>query len=174
MSWLVRFPVDWSLTLNITVDPVHVRADPSVHRVRVSGTCSASHPRGRSTDDPFSTFHAGQRAATVTVTDTAPLSSYTHHGALVHGSSVCPSTLTVARQRSVCLLENRGKGVVTWIYATPPLLRKVKEKGENNIFKRRGKCKCSGDDLGRCNDTSRFAELFTTSRILNDFEKSFY
>ena len=80
----VVFLVHWSLTLNVAIDPVHVRAHSSVYRVLVSRTCSACHPRDRSTDDPPATLQARQGATTVTTTDTASLSPDANHGAFIH------------------------------------------------------------------------------------------
>ena len=92
----VVFLVHWSLTLNVAIDPVHVRAHSSEYRVRVSRTCFACPPRGRPTDDPLATPQARQGATAVTITGTGSLSSDTDHGAFIHFLSVCIPALVIA------------------------------------------------------------------------------
>ena len=108
----VVFLVNLSLTSNLAVDPVHVRAHSRVYRERFSGTRSACSPRGRSTDDPLATLTARQGATTVTITDTGSPSPNANHLAVNHFCTVSLAALAKAGHWGYSLSEGRSEVVV--------------------------------------------------------------
>ena len=104
---------------DVICDPVNVGANTGIHRKCVTRARFASHPWGRSTEDPPTTLHTRQGATTVAITDTASFASHANHGTLIHWSSICSPTLAVTRHWRRCLFQTRSKWVGIWVDPSP-------------------------------------------------------
>ena len=114
------------LTLNVLIDPVYIRTNPSVHRISIPGTRSTRNPRGRATNNPLATLLTRQGTTTVAHTHATSLTPDTNHRLFIHNSTISLTTLCVAYHWDVGLFKGCCQYIIVRVDSPPSCLNVMK------------------------------------------------
>ena len=114
------------LTLNVLIDPVYIRTNPSVHRISIPGTRSTRNPRGRPTNNPLATLLTWQGTTTVAHTHATSLTPDTNHRLFIHNSTISLTTLCVAYHWDVGLFKGCCQYIIVRVDSPPSCLNVMK------------------------------------------------